>query len=198
MIAWLSGKIIDISTANCLVLDVNGVGYAVDVTTSSYTLLAAQQQPVGLFIQTIVREDAITLFGFLEQEERALFRSLIKVNGIGPKSAMAILSAMSPSMFIQCVSTQDKQMLTQLPGVGKKTAERILIEMQDILKNSAILTSDVVTPITQNSAKHEALSALQALGYKYQEAHEAIKKLDNESQDPQVLIKSALKILAKY
>lgn len=196
MIAWLSGKVIDWSTMNLIVLDVNGVGYAVETTTPTYTILSQERQIVNLFIQTIVREDAFNLYGFLEQEERALFKALIKVNGIGPKSAIGILSTISPSMLIQCIQLQDKTMLTKLPGVGKKTAERLLIEMQDILKNQIILTGDVVLPESQ--ASNEALSALEALGYRRYEALEAIKKFKQEELDAQNLIKKALQVLAKH
>ncbi len=196
MIAWLSGKVVDWSTMNLIVLDVNGVGYAVETTTPTYTILSQERQIVNLFIQTIVREDAINLYGFLEQEERTLFKSLIKVNGIGPKSAIAILSTISPSMLIQCIQLQDKTMLTKLPGVGKKTAERLLIEMQDILKNQIILPGDVTLP--EAHAATEALSALEALGYRRFEALEAIKKFKQEELDAQGLIKKALQVLAKH
>ena len=198
MIAWLAGKVIDTSMQNCVVLDVNGVGYAVEVTLPTLTILSTEKQTVNMFIHTSVREDAINLYGFLEQEERALFRALIKVNGIGPKSAMAILSSMSPSMFIQCIQMQDKTTLTKLPGVGKKTAERMLIELQDILKNSFMVGTNLPQVPMSLSAVGEAVSALEALGYKYQQAFDTVQKLDHEQQDAQSLIKSALKILAKY
>jgi len=198
MIAWLAGKVIDTSMQNCVVLDVNGVGYAVEVTLPTQAILSTEKQTVNMFIHTSVREDAINLYGFLEQEERALFRSLIKVNGIGPKSAMAILSSMSPSMFIQCIQMQDKTTLTKLPGVGKKTAERMLIELQDILKNSFMVGTNIPQVPMSLSAMGEAVSALEALGYKYQQAFDTVQKLDHEQQDAQSLIKSALKILAKY
>lgn len=198
MIAWLAGKVIDTSMQNCVVLDVNGVGYAVEVTLPTLTMLSTEKQTVNMFIHTSVREDAINLYGFLEQEERALFRALIKVNGIGPKSAMAILSSMSPSMFIQCIQMQDKTTLTKLPGVGKKTAERMLIELQDILKNSFMVGTNLPQVPMSLSAMGEAVSALEALGYKYQQAFDTVQKLDHDQQDAQSLIKSALKILAKY
>lgn len=197
MIAWLSGKVIDWSTMNLIVLDVNGVGYAVETTTPTYTILSTERQTVNLFIQTIVREDAINLYGFLEQEERTLFKALIKVNGIGPKSAIGILSTISPSMLIQCIQLQDKTMLTKLPGVGKKTAERLLIEMQDILKNQLLLPVDYVA-LPEAQAATEALSALEALGYRRFEALEALKKFKSENLDSQGLIKKALQVLAKH
>jgi holliday junction DNA helicase RuvA len=195
MIAWLSGKVVDASMLNTIVLDVNGVGYAVETTSVSYALLSTEKQVINLFIHTNVREDAINLYGFLEQEERSLFRSLIKVNGIGPKSAMAILSAMSPGMFIQCIQLQDKTMLTKLPGVGKKTAERMLIELQDILKDT--FTTALSLTSTENQAVGEAISALEALGYRFHDAKEAVQKIKTDDMDAQGLIKAALKILAK-
>ena len=196
MIAWLSGKVVDFSTANLIVLDVNGVGYAVETTTPTHAILSQERQLVNLHIQTIVREDAINLYGFLEQEEKALFKALLKVNGIGPKSAIGILSTISPSMFIQSIQLQDKDMLTKLPGVGKKTAERIIIEMQDILIDSFIVQQEIAQlPHSQDAS--EAISALEALGYRRFEALEAVKKLKNESLDAQGLIKKALQLLAR-
>lgn len=199
MIAWLSGKVIDASALNLIVLDVNGVGYAVETTTPTHTILSQEKQTVHLFIHTIVREDAINLYGFIDQEERALFKALIKVNGIGPKSGIGILSSMNPGMFVQCIEMQDKTMLTKLPGVGKKTAERILIEMQDILKNSFFQNLDLTQKSNHiSSAAIEAISALEALGYRAFDAKEAVKSLEQDHQDAQSLIKASLKKLANY
>jgi Holliday junction DNA helicase RuvA len=196
MIAWLSGKVVDFSTSNLIVLDVNGVGYAIETTTPTHAILSTERQQISLHIQTIVREDAINLYGFLEQEEKALFKALLKVNGIGPKSAIGILSTISPSMLIQSIQLQDKTMLTKLPGVGKKTAERMMIEMQDILKDSLIVQQEIAQ-LPQSQAASEAVSALEALGYRRFEALEAIKKLKNETLDAQGLIKKALQLLAR-
>lgn len=196
MIAWLSGRVIDWSVMNLIVLDVNGVGYAVETTSPTHAILSQERQNISLYIQTIVREDAINLYGFLEQEERALFKALIKVNGIGPKSAIGILSTITPGMLIQCIQLQDKAMLTKLPGVGKKTAERLLIEMQDILKDSFIIQQEIAQ-LPQSNAANEAISALEALGYRRFEALDAMKKLKDENLDAQGLIKKALKLLSK-
>lgn len=195
MIAWLSGKVVDSSILNTIVLDVNGVGYAVETTSSTYALLISEQKQVNMFIHTNVREDAINLYGFLEQEERTLFRALIKVNGIGPRSAMAILSAMNPGMFIQCIQMKDKTMLTKLPGVGKKTAERMLIELQDILKDAFVSSTPTMSHYT--GATTEAISALEALGYRFHEAKDAVQKFEGHQLDAQGLIKAALKVLSK-
>jgi len=196
MIAWLSGKVVDFSTSNLIVLDVNGVGYSVETTTPTHAILSQERQLVNLYIQTIVREDAFNLYGFLEQEEKALFKALLKVNGIGPKSAIGILSTISPSMLIQSIQLQDKTMLTKLPGVGKKTAERMMIEMQDILKDSLIVQQEIAQ-LPHSQAASEAVSALESLGYRRFEALEAIKKLKNETLDAQGLIKKALQLLAR-
>lgn len=196
MIAWLSGKVIDYSMANLIVLDVNGVGYAVETTTPNHAALSQEVGAVNLYIHTIVREDAISLYGFLEIEERSLFKSLIKVNGIGPKSAIAILSTVTPSVLIQSIHLQDKATLTKLPGVGKKTAERLLIEMQDILKGSFVAVTELALP--KSNAASEALAALEALGYKRFEALESLKKLQEEDLDAQGLIKKALQLLVKH
>jgi len=194
MIAWLSGLVVDASTPNLIVLNVGGVGYAVETTTPSFLLLAAETKTVNVLVHTQVREDAINLYGFLEVEERALFRALIKVNGIGPKSAMAILSTMSPGLFIQAIQLQDKSMLTKLPGVGAKTADRMLIEMRDILKDVHL----PLAPISNASLMaQEAISALEVLGYRSHEAAKVVKKLEAEANDSQTLIKLALRQLAK-
>lgn len=197
MIAWLSGLVVDASTPNLIVLNVAGVGYAVETTTPSFMLLATETKTVNLLVHTQVREDAINLYGFLEVEERALFRALIKVNGIGPKSAMGILSAMSPNLFIQAIQLQDKSMLTKLPGIGAKTAERMLIDMRDILKDTSFADISLAPLPTASLAVQEAISALEVLGYRAHEAAKVVKKLEGEAKDSQTLIKLALKHLAK-
>src|SRR3990167_791918 len=153
MIGWLSGCIIDRQQLGHLVLDVNGVGY--DVETSLHTFFQLESQTserVSLHIHTVVREDAFILFGFLDKTERSLFRALIKVNGVGPKVAMGILSNITPAEFIQSVHQHDILRLTQVPGVGKKTAERLLIEMKDALKNVAVMDEGDVSPIVIKSS----------------------------------------------
>src|ERR1700733_10669412 len=115
MIGWLSGLVIDKQQPGKLVINVNGVGYDVETSLQTFFQLESQQDAVGLHIHTVIREDAFLLFGFLEKEERSLFRALIKVNGVGPKMAMAILSSISPADFIQCIRQQDILLLTKLP-----------------------------------------------------------------------------------
>ena len=198
MIGWLSGRVVDRQQLGHLVLDVNGVGY--DVETSLQTFFQLESQPsdvVSLHIHTVVREDAIILFGFFDRTERSLFRALIKVNGVGPKSAIAILSNISPADFVQTVRQQDVFRLTKLPGIGKKTAERLLIEMKDALKDFSISDSEALTPIVMKSnLRHEveeAVSALESLGYKHHEAINMLKKIDDQKMSCEELIRQALK-----
>jgi Holliday junction DNA helicase RuvA len=156
-----------------------------------------QLDAVGLHIHTIVREDALLLYGFLDKEERALFRALIKVNGVGPKMAVAILSSISPNEFIQCIYQQNTSLLTKLPGIGKKTAERLVVEMKDSIQHlptSSQLNEQQVVVMNQSD---EAISALEALGYKRQEAAKVVTKLESGSDKTcEQLIREALQVLA--
>ncbi|WED44066.1 Holliday junction branch migration protein RuvA [Legionella cardiaca] len=197
MIGWLNGQIMDKNQPGKLVLDVNGVGY--DVETSLHTFFQLETQPgsIGLHIHTIVREDALLLFGFLDKQERALFRALIKVNGVGPKVAMAILSSITPTEFIQCIEDENAQLLTKLPGIGKKTAERLLVEMRDSIKQFTNSYEQQTQKLLHSrNDQEEAISALEALGYKQQEAAKVIKKIDDGSKTCEQLIRQALQLLS--
>ncbi|HAU1151368.1 TPA: Holliday junction branch migration protein RuvA [Legionella pneumophila] len=197
MIGWLHGQIVDRHQPGKLVLDVNGVGYDVETSLNTFFQIENDNQPVGLHIHTIVREDALLLYGFLDKEERSLFRALIKVNGIGPKLAMAILSSISPKEFIQCIHQENAALLTKLPGIGKKTAERLVIEMRDSIKQFDGSASDTLQKQAGSAhSQEEAISALEALGYKPQEAWKAINKIDNGNKSCEQLIREALQILS--
>jgi Holliday junction DNA helicase RuvA len=199
VIGWLSGQVVDKHQPGKLVVDVNGVGYDVETSLQTFFQLESQRGVVNLHIHTIVREDALLLFGFLDKEERALFRALIKVNGVGPKLAMAILSSITPTEFIQCINQQDALLLTKLPGIGKKTAERLVIEMKDSMKQ---LTGMDSTQLPQKLAmgmlreQDEAIRALEALGYKQQEAAKVINKINDGYKTCEQLIRQALQLLA--
>lgn len=195
MIGWLSGNIVDKPDPGKLVIDVNGVGY--DVETSLQTFFHLEHKnSIGLHIHTIVREDALLLYGFLEPDERALFRSLIKVNGVGPKLAITILSSITPAEFISCIHQQDAQMLTRLPGIGKKTAERLVVEMKDCLKHIEGTTSPGQNQAPVLQVQDEATKALEALGYKLSDATKAVKKVDDGKQTCEQLIRQALQYLS--
>ncbi|HHF7343757.1 TPA: Holliday junction branch migration protein RuvA [Legionella feeleii] len=197
MIGWLSGQVVDKHQPGKLVVDVNGVGYDVETSLQTFFQLESQRGLINLHIHTIVREDALLLFGFLDKEERALFRALIKVNGVGPKLAMAILSSITPTEFIQCITQQNTVVLTKLPGIGKKTAERLVIEMKDSVKQfNSMDSSQLSQKLSINREQDEAISALEALGYKQQEAVKAINKIDDGNKTCEQLIRQALQLLA--
>ncbi len=197
MIGWLSGQVVDRYNPGKLVVDVNGVGYDVETSLPTFFQVGAQHGVVGLHIHTIVREDALLLYGFLDKQERSLFRALIKVNGVGPKMAIAILSSISPDEFIQCIHLQNTALLTKLPGIGKKTAERLVVEMKDSLQHMSPSAQQQTSHSGNLNEQDEAIKALESLGYKPQEAIKAIKKIDDGHKSCEQLIRQALQALAK-
>lgn len=187
-----------------LLIDVNGVGYEVSVPMTCFYDLPETGAEVTLWTHFVVREDAQLLFGFNTADERALFRLLIKAQGVGPKLALTILSGMSAGQFIQTVQHNDVTTLVKIPGVGKKTAERLVVEMRDRLKDftganydtglpGTVVSSPATAPAP--SAKEEALSALVALGYKPNQAETMIRKVAAEDMDAETLIRTALKAM---
>ena len=197
MIGWLDGHIIDKHQPGKLVLNVQGVGYDVETSLNTFFQLESINSSVGLHIHTVVREDALLLYGFLERQERELFRALIKVNGIGPKVAMSILSSTTPNEFIQCIQQENASFLMKLPGIGKKTAERLVIEMRDSIKQFSVSVANSLSKaIPMMSGPDEAVSALEALGYTPQEALKAVNKINDGSKSCEQLIRDALQVLA--
>ncbi|MBT8148481.1 MAG: Holliday junction branch migration protein RuvA [Pseudomonadales bacterium] len=206
MIGYLNGELVA-KAAPVLVLDVNGIGYEVQASLTTFARLPALGQPVQLLTHFIVREDAQLLYGFADNTERNLFRALIKVNGVGPKLALAILSGMDVRGFARCILANDIKALTGLPGVGKKTAERLVIEMKDRMQDWQ--TADAVTGEQQeaddksasggqNVLVAEAETALIALGYKPVEASKAIARLDMASiATAEDAIRAALQAMLK-
>lgn len=200
MISRLQGILLDVSPP-ALLVDVQGVGYEVQASMNTIYRLPAMQQSVVLHTQLIVREDAHTLFGFFDHQERQLFRELIKVSGVGPKMALAILSGMEPATFLRSVHQNDIATLTRLPGVGKKTAERLLVEMRDRIKAFDAVDPGAASPQNTDTANvpdqhqviQEAESALIALGYKPQEASRAVARLEVAGLTSQEVIRQALK-----
>ena len=196
MIGRLKGILLEKAPPH-LLIDVNGVGYEVEAPMSTFYQLPPAGQVVTLHTHLIVREDAHLLCGFATAEERQLFRQLIKVNSVGARLALGILSGMSAGEFIRCVQERDTTSLTRLPGVGKKTAERLLIEMRDRLADLGEaafgdVASNELMPAT-DSAVRDALSALVALGYKPQEASRLLQHVDTVGLDSESIIKAALK-----
>ena len=195
MIGRLRGIILEKQAPN-LVLDVQGVGYEVAAPMSTFIHLPAINEEASLFTHLIVREDAQLLYGFATIRERLLFRSLLKVNGVGAKLALTILSGSDVEEFARSVQEGDAVSLTRLPGVGKKTAERLIIEMRDRLKDisGAMGLKPVVSPAAKLAgAKDEAAEALVSLGYKPAEAEKMIRSLDTDGLSTEQIIKQALR-----
>ncbi len=170
-----------------LLIDVQGVGYEVEVPMSTYLALPQVGSAVTLRIHHVLREDASLLFGFATENERELFRGLLKVNSVGPKVALAILSGINADAFRAAVAMEDVASLTRIPGVGRKTAERLLVEMRDYFKEIA-----AVSAVAAHDPRAEALHALQVLGYKSQEAHRMLDKVGQEGASTEDLIRAAL------
>ena len=194
MIGRLRGIILD-KQAPDLVLDVQGVGYEVAAPMSTFCHLPGVNEEVSLFTHLIVREDAQLLYGFATVRERLLFRSLLKVNGVGAKLALTILSGSDVDDFARSVQEGDAASLIRLPGVGKKTAERLIIEMRDRLKqvSGAMGLKPVVSEAAKLAgAKDEAIEALVALGYKPTEADKMVRVVAGESLNTEELIRQAL------
>lgn len=199
MIGWLKGRILE-KQAPHLLLDVNGVGYELQAPMTTFYALPGEGV-VELYTHLVVREDAQQLYAFADRDERSLFRSLIKVNGVGPKLALAILSSIDARHFVECVRHDDVNALVKIPGIGKKTAERLLIEMRDRLKGwhdegGAVLPGGERQPALSDGRQvvQEAESALIALGYKPQDAARMITAVKTEEPaTAEVLIRAALK-----
>ena len=199
MIGRLSGRLVAKQAAE-LLLDVQGVGYEVMVPLSLLTQLPELGEPLILHTHLQVREDAHQLYGFAQTKERQLFRLLIKVNGVGPKLALAVLSAMQVDHFVSLVEQQDVSALVRLPGVGKKTAERLVIEMRDRLKGWSSETkvtgsSASVVAEPQVSAEQDAQAALVSLGYSTAETQRVLNKLRGQGLSSEDLIRQALQQL---
>lgn len=198
MIGLLRGRIIHRQPPH-LLIDVNGVGYEVEAPMSTFYELPVDDQAVTLFTHMIVRDDAHVLFGFIGEHDRSLFRLLLKVNGVGGKMALAILSGMTADEFALSIQGADVAGLTRIPGVGKKTAERLIIEMRDRLEaveiNGASRPGLVSGGVPDATA--DAQSALIALGYKANDAKRMLDQVKQEGMNTEELIKMALKATTK-
>jgi Holliday junction DNA helicase RuvA len=196
MIGFLRGILVH-KAPPFLVLDVQGVGYEVEAPMTTFYDLPALNQEIKLHTHLVVREDAHILFGFSHEAERTLFRTLIKVNGVGPKLALTILSGQSAEEFHRCIHDNDTQALVRLPGVGKKTAERLIIEMRDRLPNlgDSVITDTVNAGVVSRSIgnpKQEAVNALCSLGYKPLDASKMVQNISAEGKTCEDIIRQAL------
>jgi holliday junction DNA helicase RuvA len=189
MIGSVRGRIVS-KTPPQLLVEAGGLGYELEAPMSTFFHLPAVGEEVRLLTHLVVREDAHVLYGFGTEDERRLFRSLIKVSGVGPKIALALLSGISVEAFALCVQSQDVAALIKVPGIGRKTAERLVVEMRDRLQAGGGTTSAV--PVGA-SPEAEAFGALVALGYKPVEATRLLKAVGPGTHSTEELIRRALK-----
>ena len=180
-----------------LLIDAHGVGYELEASLTTFQTLPEVGAEVVLFTHLAVREDAHTLYGFASTDERALFRNLIKATGIGPRLALLILSGMSVELFARCVREGDALSVTRLPGIGKKTAERLIIEMRDrigelALNPMAVTATGGRVPRAETSPVEDAISALVALGYKLPEASRMVQAVEADGLSSETIIRQAL------
>jgi Holliday junction DNA helicase RuvA len=204
MIAYLSGKLLE-KEANSVIVDVHGVGYEVAIPLSTFYELGELGSEVTLRIYTYVREDTLSLFGFKTQREKELFLKLISVSGIGAKSGIGILSGMSADEIINAIRSNNLVRLNSIPGIGKKTAERIVIELRDKINTISAggvepsQTSATATVSSGNDIYDDAVSALTNLGYQRQAAEKALNQAMQEGTEISVqkLLRRSLQLLAK-
>ena len=194
MIGFLRGKLIK-KQPPLLILDVKGVGYEIEAPMTTFYVLPKTGNEIEIYTHLVVRDDAHLLFGFATENERLLFRNLIKVNGVGAKMALTILSGIEANEFSQCIQNNNAERLTKLPGIGKKTAERLIIEMRDCIENIpklATIQKNGNMDKRSNPAD-EAISALISLGYKPAEASKYVLAITNDGMSSEELIREALK-----
>lgn len=218
MISKLRGLVWDLNPP-FVCLEVNGCGYELQMPLNAFLELQRQgESPIEIWVHHQFREDGQALYGFLKAEEKKLFKAIIKVKGVGPKIALAILSHYEPTQFFECMAQKNTMALSKIPGIGQKTAERLMVELKDLQPKSAFLSAIPVFPKTSlqspfsgqglpsNQAQHETIAALLSLGYKIHEAETALHRvlslpeyteLPETSVSSNVLIKQALKMLSK-
>ena len=198
MISYIKGKL-EIKSSNYVVIDIGGVGYKIFMSGTAISEMPDIGEIVKVHTYYYVREDNISLYGFNTQEELKMFELLLSVSGVGAKSALAILAAVKPSTFALAVISNDVKALTKIPGVGPKSAQRIILELKDKLKTEQAISEDegteINTIITNNTNFDEAVSALQVLGYSRREIEKAIINITDKNLSVEDIIKQALKLL---
>lgn len=195
MIGRLTG-VLRIKEPPVLLIDVGGVGYELEAPMTTFYDLPALGEQVTLHTHMVVREDAQLLYGFTKLSQRRLFRDLLRVNGVGPRMALAVLSGMSDQEFADCIFREDITHLTKVPGVGRKTAERLIVEMRDkvkIIREQAASVEAGSAPAVIQDPVSEAVSALVSLGYKSQEASRLVRGVDGKDMSTEQIIRAALR-----
>ncbi len=204
MISFIKGELMEVFD-DAIVLENNGIGYNIRVPATLLSAIGNVGETMKVYTYLQVREDDLSLFGFLTREDLDIFKLLINVNGIGPKGALAILSTISPDDLRFAVLSDDVKLISSAPGIGNKTAQKLIIELKDKLKIAQgfeqTLAKGVVTgkDASVTNAKNEAIEALVALGYSSAEAIKAVKKIENiDDKDSETILKEALKNLAMF
>lgn len=201
MIGRLRGEIV-YKQPPYMMVDVNGVGYELELPLSAFYDMPAQGEPVTISTHLAIRDDAHVLYGFANESDRALFRSLLKVSGVGAKMALAILSGMSSEEFANCIHSADSAALVRMPGIGKKTAERLIVEMRDRLDKLELKSGGMAINklpargSAENNPVSDAVGALIALGYKPNEASRMVRSMDSDGLTSEEIIRLALKSMA--
>ena len=195
MIGRIQGQLVEVSE-NTILVDVGGVCYELEVTSTALTRLPPRESQVKLYTHFIVREDAQLLYGFANREERDLFRSLIRINGVGPKLALSLISSITLADLARSVRDKDASLLTRVPGVGRKTAERLLVELKDTLADMVIVEETSAARGTSRRAI-EAEQALVALGYRPTEAQRVVSGVEIEGATTEEIVRAALKRIAR-
>jgi Holliday junction DNA helicase RuvA len=196
MIGWLRGRLAA-KRPPVVVVDVHGVGYECEAPMSTFYGLPETGSEVTLRTHLVVREDAHLLYAFATEEERRLFRGLLRVSGVGPRIALGVLSGISVEGFARCIEAQDADPLVRVPGIGRKTAERLLIEMRDRVKELAGAAASLPPAVgAAATAQHEAYGALEALGYKPAEIVRLLRRVADDAASTEELIRRALKLAA--
>lgn len=196
MIGHLRGRLVR-KAPPALIIDVNGVGYELEAPMSTFYRLPGIGGEVELATHLVVREDAHLLYGFATEDERRLFRDLLRVTGIGPKIGLALLSGIDVDTFMRCVEAQDVDALTRIPGVGRKTAERLLVEMRDRIRALGQLPASGQKADGAAGARAEAYAALVALGYRPVEVNRLLQGVEQEGAGTEELIRRALQAAAR-
>jgi Holliday junction DNA helicase RuvA len=196
LIGRLHGRLIRKSPP-ALIVDVNGVGYELEAPMSTFYRLPELGSEVVLHTHLVVREDAHLLYGFATEDERRLFRDLLRVTGIGPKIGLALLSGIDVDTFMRCVESQDAEALTRIPGIGRKTAERLLVEMRDRIRALGQLPAAALASGAAGGARAEAYAALVALGYRPVEVNRLLQSVEQEGAGTEELIRRALQAAAR-
>ena len=194
MIGQLKGQIISKNPPEVL-LEVGGIGYELLCPMSTFYQLDNSSEDTLLYTHLSIKEDSHTLFGFISKDEKSMFRELIRVNGVGPKGALAILSHLSVSSLVDCIISEDADLLAKTPGIGKKTALKLIVELQDRLDKVELVdasTSTMGHKTSYNPNAKQALAALQSLGFKTKEANKMVSSIDDQTLSTEQLIRLAL------